>query len=184
MRPVCGWDPAVVLRMRCRMEDEPIAGELNELPPVSVRPVSHRDLEPLWNKLLRQHHYLGFGKLLGHQLKYLAFMDQRPVAALSWSAGALKLRGRDRFIGWSDAQRKDHLKRIANQSRFLILPHVQVPNLASHELALNIRRLNEDWKKCFGYELWLLETCGSGPLRRHYLQGSQLALPGAHPRLR
>lgn len=140
------------------MEDEPIEGKLNELSAVSVRPVSRGDLEPLWNKLLRQHHYLGFGKLLGHQLKYLAFMDERPVAALSWSAAALKLRSRDRFIGWSDAQRKSYLKRIANQSRFLILPHVQVPNLASHVLALNIRRLNEDWKERFGYELWLLET--------------------------
>ncbi len=80
------------------------------------------------------------------------------MAALSWSAPALKLRVRDRYIGWSDKQRKTYFNRIANNSRFLILPWVKVPNLASHVLSLNIERLNDDWEKSFGRCLWILET--------------------------
>jgi hypothetical protein len=80
------------------------------------------------------------------------------VAALSWSAPALKLRVRDGYIGWSDKQREAYLNRIANNSRFLILPWVKAPNLASHILSLNIKCLNNDWEKCFGRNLWILET--------------------------
>jgi SRSO17 transposase len=80
------------------------------------------------------------------------------VAALSFSAPALKLAVRDRYIGWSAEQRKLYLKHLVNNSRFLILPWVQVSHLASHVLALTIRRLNQDWERQFHTTLWLLET--------------------------
>ncbi len=99
-------------------------------------------------------HYLGYRKLLGHSLKYLAFVNNRPVAG----APALKLRFRDKFIGWSDEQRKRYLKRVANNSRFLIPEWINVPNLASHLLSKCIRRLNGDWKEHFNHSLWCLET--------------------------
>ena len=130
----------------------------NLLPSISLELVSQTIHEPLWDHLVCNYHYLGYRKLLGHRLKYLAFVNNRPVAAFSWSAPALKLRFRDKFIGWSDEQRQRHLKRIANNTRFLIPDWVHVPNLASHLLAQCIQRLNRDWQKHFNYSLWCLET--------------------------
>lgn len=135
-----------------------IAGKLNDFGPATVEPISGSSWEPLWDQWVRQHHYLGYRKLLGHRLKYFAFLKDRPVAALSWSAPALKLAARDRFIGWSPGQRKRHLHQLAANSRFLILPWVRVANLASHVLALNIARLPADWFYHFNDRLLLLET--------------------------
>lgn len=135
-----------------------ISGPLRSLRPVTLELVSQTPLESFWDMLVNQHHYLGYRKLLGHRLKYLAFLQDRPVAALSWSAPALKSRARDRYIGWSDEQRKTYLKRTANNSRFLILPWVKVPNLASHLLSLNISQLSKDWFQRFSQTLLFLET--------------------------
>ena len=133
-------------------------GSLKSLRPITLELVSGSDLEPVWDYLVKQYHYLGYQKLLGHRLKYLALVGEHPVAALSWSAAALKIGVRDRFIGWSGEQRKSFLDRIANNSRFLIFPWVLVPHLASHVLSLNIRRLARDWEQQFHHPLWLLET--------------------------
>ncbi len=135
-----------------------LIGSVKSLPPVTMELVSESELEPVWDYYVKRFHYLGYQKLLGHRLKYLALIEDHPVAALSWSAPALKISDRDRFIGWSEDQRKTHLDRIANNSRFLILPWVNVGNLASHVLSLNIRRLVKDWEQRFGKKLWLLET--------------------------
>ena len=135
-----------------------IAGNMKDFFPTKVVPVSGSDWEPLWDQWVRKHHYLGYRRLLGHRLKYLAFLKDRPVAALSWSAPALKLSARDRFIGWSPVQRKRYLQQLAANSRFLILPWVQISNLASHILALNIARLPADWLRRFNHRLLLLET--------------------------
>lgn len=135
-----------------------IVGVLSDFGPATVIPVDGSGWEPLWDRWVSQHHYLGYRRLLGHRLKYVAFLKDRPVAALSWSAPALKLAPRDRFIGWSPGQRKRHLHQLAANSRFLILPWVQIPNLASHVLALNIARLPADWLRHFNHRLLLLET--------------------------
>ena len=81
------------------IDTEPISGNLNTLPSVSVKLISGSDFESLWDQLVSSYHYLGYQKLLGHRLKYLVFMKDRPVAALSWSAPALKLAARDCFRG-------------------------------------------------------------------------------------
>jgi SRSO17 transposase len=135
-----------------------ITGSLRELPPIRLELASELHLESLWNQLVATYHFLGYRKLLGRRLKYLAFVDEQPVAALSWSAPALKLRVRDRFIGWCEEQRRCYLHHIANNSRFIVFPWVKVSNLASHVLSINIRRLNTDWVHCFENRLWLLET--------------------------
>lgn len=139
-------------------QTEPLRGPLHSFAPVKVEIVSHSSSEPLWDSLVRQYHYLGYQNLLGHRLKYLAFIQDRLVAALSFSAPALKLRVRDQYIGWSPEQRKLYLKHLANNSRFLILPWVQIPHLASHVLALTLRRLKQDWERRFQITLWLVET--------------------------
>jgi len=125
---------------------------------MSLHVASHSEMEPLWDRLVRGYHYLGYQRLLGHRLKYLAFLEGRPVAALSFSAPALRLRVRDQYIGWSAAQRKAHLHRVVNNSRFLILPWVEVKNLASHVLARALARLPQDWAARFGRRPWLVET--------------------------
>ncbi len=136
----------------------PMTGDLKDFDPVAIELVSGTDWERLWDELVKKYHYLGYQRLLGHSLKYLAFIHERPVAALSWSAPALKLAARDCFIGWSAEQRKRHLKEVAGNSRFLVMPWVRIPNMASHVLAQNIVRLPVDWQRQFNQRLLLLET--------------------------
>jgi len=140
------------------IKTDPISGELRDFSPARLGVVSGSDWESLWDQWVSRHHYLGYQRLLGHRLKYFAFLEDRPVAALSWSAPALKLAPRDCFVGWSQAQRKRHLHQVAANSRFLIMPWVQIPNLASHVMALNIARLAADWRRHFNHQLLLLET--------------------------
>ena len=135
----------IVAESSALIKAKPIDDQLHNLPPVSVKLIGDSELEPLWDQLVRSYYYIGYQVLIGHRLKYIAFIQDQPVAALSWSAPALKLAARDQFIGWSTAQRKRHLNQLANNSRFLILPWVKVPNLASHVLSLNIAQLKKDW---------------------------------------
>jgi SRSO17 transposase len=139
-----------------------ITGRLKDFSPISLDLVSGTDWELVWDQLVRDYHYLGYQKLLGHRLKYLAFINNRPVAALSWSAPALKLAARDCYIGWSVEQRRRHLKQIAGNSRFLVMPWVRIPNMASHVLGLNIASLPLDWQQHFKDRLLLLETFVDG----------------------
>jgi len=148
----------IVAEFLAPIKATPIADQLRNLPPVSVKLTGKSELEPLWDQLVRSYHYLGYQKLIGHRLKYLALIEDQPVAALSWSAPALKLAARDQFIGWSVAQRKRHLNQLASNSRFLILPWVKIHNLASHVLSLNIARLKKDWQQHFNTRLLVLET--------------------------
>jgi SRSO17 transposase len=135
-----------------------LSGSLKEFPKVSLQLVSGTDLEPLWDELVRTHHYLGYKKLLGKRLKYMAFIHQHPVAALSWSAPAKRINARDRFIGWTDDLRQKLLFRIAANSRFVVFPWIQIPYIGSHVLGLNLRRLKKDWFEKFQDDLLLVET--------------------------
>jgi len=136
----------------------PLCGAVHTVAPIDLEVVSSSALEPLWDRLMRRYHYLGYRKLLGHRLKYLALAQGRPIAALSFSAPALRLRVRDKYIGWSPQQRREHLCRIVNNSRFLILPGVKVKNLASHLLSRALWRLPRDWQARFGVAPWMVES--------------------------
>ena len=148
----------IIAEYSAPIKAKPIADQLHNLPPVSVKLISESDSEPLWDQLVRSYHYLGYQRLIGHRLKYMAFIENQPVAALSWSAPALKLAARDQFIGWSVTQRKRHLNQLASNSRFLIPPWVKIANLASHVLSLNIEQLKKDWQQHFNKQLLVLET--------------------------
>jgi hypothetical protein len=111
-----------------------------------------------WRQLLSQHHYLGAGPLAGHQLRYLIKGPQGWLGALAFSAAALQVQARDRWIGWSQEARRENLPYVVNNSRFLILPCFRVPNLASHVLGMASRRLAQDWLEAFGYRPVLVET--------------------------
>jgi SRSO17 transposase len=125
---------------------------------IDIKMVSHSSFESVWDHLVSKYHYLGYKKLLGHRLKYIAFIKNQPVAALSFSAPALKLKSRDAHIGWSDVQRKEFLSCLACNSRFLIVPWIKIKNLASHVLSRSVRCLKKDWEKHFGKQLLLIET--------------------------
>ncbi len=133
-------------------------GSLKDFPQARLRQVCGSDLEPLWDEMVQRYHYLGHKKLLGKRLKYLIFIEDSPVAALSWSAPAKRLGARDRFIGWSDELRQHSLFRIAANSRFVIFPWVQIPNLGSYLLGMNLRCLRKDWSDRFHEDLLLVET--------------------------
>lgn len=141
-----------------QIHNVPLQGTLSSLPPVTVEVVSQTAWEPVWDDLVRSHHYLGYQKLLGRRLKYLVFMGERPVAALSFSAPALRLGVRDRYIGWSVEQRKAFLHHVTGNSRFVIFPWIHVTHLASQVLSRVLHRLPGDWRKRYGNELWLVET--------------------------
>lgn len=118
-----------------------------------------RDLSRIWNGLMDKYHYLGSGPLCGAQMRYLIKSSRYGwLGGLAFSAGAWRLEARDRFIGWSDEARRIHLPKVVNNSRFLILPHLRVPNLASFALSLGTRRLAVDWVDRYGYSPVLLET--------------------------
>jgi Domain of unknown function (DUF4338)/Transposase DNA-binding/Transposase Tn5 dimerisation domain len=117
-----------------------------------------RELDGQWKKLVATHHYLGYRPLCGAQLRYLIGCEHGYVGALGFSAAALYLRARDRWIGWSHAARQCHLPKVVANSRFVIARGVRVKNLASKVLALAHKRLPEDWAKAYGYKPLLLET--------------------------
>jgi hypothetical protein len=114
--------------------------------------------EARFQSLLQAHHYLGSLPKIGQTLWYVATWGSRWLAVLSFSAPAWKCAARDRWIGWDFRYQYDRLHLVANNSRFLILPAEQYPNLASRILALCERRLVRDWPARFGHPLWLLET--------------------------
>jgi hypothetical protein len=105
-----------------------------------------------------EHHYLGFKGLVGESLRYIAVYRDQWVALLAWAAAALSCKVRDRWIGWPAPIRWQRLPLLANNCRFLILPHSRVPNLASRILALNLKRLAHDWQSAYGHPIWIVET--------------------------
>jgi hypothetical protein len=136
-----------------------IQGRLESLRPVSLERVEARGVRQQARELLAEYHYRGFHGAVGENIQYLAKDARgRALAVMVFGAAAWKVAVRDRFIGWSTAQRTRRLELLANQQRFLILPWVRVPGLASHLLALALRRLSRDWQDRYGHPIWLVET--------------------------
>ena len=135
----------------------PLEDPLSQYGELSLRLVTPSE-SYLWDYLAHHYHYLGRPRLVGEHLRYLAFLDGQVVACLGWASAAFKVEGRDRFIGWDVPTRHKHLCFIANNVRFLILPWVRIKHLASKVLALNLRRLSDDWQMVYGHPLSLAET--------------------------
>jgi len=112
-----------------------------------------------WNAMMRAHHPLGNAPLCGAQIRYLIMGEKHgALGGLAVSASAWRLSARDEWMGWSDARRRENLNGIVCNSRFLILPTVQVKNLASHVLGQLMRRIAADWRKRYDLSPWLMET--------------------------
>lgn len=107
---------------------------------------------------MKEHHYLGYEGIVGESLCYVATLSSEWVALLGWGWAALRCQARDLWIGWNSAVRAHRLHRVANNVRFLILPHVRIQNLASQILSLNLKRLSSDWEAFHGHPVDLAET--------------------------
>jgi len=136
----------------------PLRTSLRAIQPLQLEQVRRTRAEPLLNSLIEQYHYLGYTQPVGEQLKYLVSAQGRPLACLAWSSAPRHLGCRDRFIGWSAEARRRNIHLLAYNLRFLILPWVQVPHLASHVLARMARQLSGDWQQVYGHPVHFLET--------------------------
>jgi hypothetical protein len=140
------------------IDQRPIEGKLSAITPFAFRQVRRTGAEKLFNSLLAQYHYLGYTQPVGEQLKYIVYSKNQPICCLSWSSAARHIGCRDRFIGWSQKQRMANLQLMAYNSRFLILPWVRVPHLASHILGRMSRILPKDWQAVYNHPVYYLET--------------------------
>jgi len=124
---------------------------------VIVRPVQPTE-ENRFQELMDDHHYLGSLPKIGNTIRYVTTYKDEWIGLISFSAAALKCASRDRWIGWAYRHQYDRLHLIANNSRFLILPHCHYKNLATKILSLCRKRIQRDWENRFGFPLLLLET--------------------------
>jgi len=130
---------------------DPIAQPLAELCPVRLELVEQSSSRALFAHLLHAYHYLSYSRPVGENLRFLIRdREQRPLGCLLFGAAAWKVAARDQFLGWDAATRARHLPLLANNMRFLVLPWVRVPHLASHALGLAARELSALWQKTYG----------------------------------
>jgi hypothetical protein len=134
---------------------------LASLRPIEVAPVGAAEGQAAqtWNEYLNLYHPQGAGPLCGAQIRYsIRSGSGEWLGGLAFSSAAWQVEARDRWIGWDEQARRQHLPEVIANSRFLILPWLRVPHLASHVLGLALRRVGQDWKQRYGYEPWLVET--------------------------
>jgi hypothetical protein len=136
----------------------PISASLRELGPLSFRQVRRTSEEATFNSLLESYHYLGYTQPVGEQLKFIISSPMGPVALFAWSSAARHLGPRDRYLGWSIEARRQNIRFLAYNTRYLILPWVHVEHLASHLLARMTRILPAEWQKVYDHPVHFAET--------------------------
>jgi hypothetical protein len=135
-----------------------VTGRLSALRPLTFVQVRRTPQEALFNSLIQEHHYLGYSQPVGEHLKYIVYAHQRPIACLAWSSAPRHIGPRDRYIGWSPQNRRRLIHLIAYNTRFLILPWVQVRHLASHILGRMMGVLSDDWQRLYDHPIYYAET--------------------------
>jgi len=137
-----------------------ISTKLKRLSPILLTRVDNQEQRQLWYEYVDRYHYLGYQLPFGAQLRYFIKSGATSdiLGCFQFSSPAWKMAPRDRWIGWVDDQRKANLQKIINNSRFLILPWVEVKNLASRALSLTVKSVPDDWQGCYGYRPVLMET--------------------------
>lgn len=143
---------------------EPLEIHLREIQPITIKRVTSAEQHRLWRELVGRHHYLGYRTAYGASVRYLIeYGSQHKIlGCLQFSSPAWRMKARDDWIGWDEIARKLKLQKVINNSRFLILPWVRVPNLASHVLALALRAVVKDWALLYGSKPCLVETLVDG----------------------
>ena len=136
-----------------------VDGPLSQYRPLRWELVGTPAQRRQWHQLLERHHYLGGPPLVGANLKYLVSgRTGELLGALGWQSAVQHLGCRDRLLGWNATQRARWLDHVVNGVRFLILPWVKVPHLASVILSENLRLLQRDWPRHYGVPVWLAES--------------------------
>lgn len=140
------------------IDETPIDTTLRDLGPIERRQVRKTPDERLVDGLIERHHYLGYTRPVGEHLKFLFLAQGRPIACAAWSSAPRHLGPRDRFIGWSQDARRRNVRFLAYNTRYLVMPWVKVPHLASHLLGWMARTLPGEWEKVYGHPVHYLET--------------------------
>ena len=141
-------------------DSSPVESDLSALRPLKIEPLGSAGKDaPLFKYLLHRYHYLGHRNCVGENLKFM-IRDRsgRLLACMLFGSAAWKAKSRDGFIGWNRQARERNLSLLTNNTRFLILPWVRVPHLASHLLARVSRELPQHWEEKYGHPIHLLET--------------------------
>jgi len=136
----------------------PTKEEQQVLTHLKVELITERAAIARCDQLIVEHHYLHSAQLVGEQLRYVVSCRGHWLAVASWSAAALHLKARDQFVGWTEEQRRQRLPLLANNSRLLVLPGGDCPNLISRFMKLMLERLSNDWQQAWGHPLALVET--------------------------
>jgi len=137
-----------------------LSGVVRNYTPLILRKIEAKFQRNLWNEYIDRYHYLGYKIPYGAHLRYFieSGKSQKVLGCLQFSSPAWKMQARDRWINWTDEQRKSSLQKVVNNSRFLILPWVRIKYLASAALSLAACRIQDDWENLYGYRPVLLET--------------------------
>ena len=144
---------------------EVLEGTVQQFRPIVVEPVVEPEQRLLFRELVGRYHYLGHTVPYGAHLRYLVWVSKPQrvvVGCLQFSSPAWRMSVRDRWIGWDETTRHQNLQRVVNNSRFLILPWVQIRNLASAVLSRATQRLATDWRDRYAVEPLLVETLVDG----------------------
>lgn len=161
--PACKRPSTSHLRQRTSppallLDTSSVVASLRELRPVTIVRVTRTPSAHLYRSLIHQYHYLGFATPVGEHLEYVAFSAGRPVACMGWCSAPRHIGARDRYLRWTKEERMANLHKIVINTRFLILPWVRVPHLASHLLGLMARRIASDWGTVYRHPVVWLET--------------------------
>jgi hypothetical protein len=157
-RPFTGGRQSKEKIIKPEIDQDQIFSTVKELQPIEIRLVRRTKLETLFKSLIEQYHYLGYTQPVGEHLKYIVFAAGRPIACFVFSSAPYSIRHRDRFIGWSPEILEKNRHLLAYNSRFLILPWVKVPHLASHLLAKCARGISADWQALYCHPVFWIET--------------------------
>ncbi|MGA1868436.1 MAG: Druantia anti-phage system protein DruA [bacterium] len=136
---------------------EMMEGRIDQWGSITIEKTNTKNVG-LWNEYIERYHYLGYKIPFGLHQKYFVTLGGRVVACMLYTSSAWALECRDKWIGWSARQKEKNLTRIANMSRFLILPWVRLKNLASCTISLSSKLIEGDWEERFGYKPVLLES--------------------------
>jgi len=139
-------------------DNRPVRGPLASITPLEFTQVRRTPEEALFNSLMEQYHYLGYEQPIGEHLKYLVKADGQVIACLAWQSAPRHLKVRDRYLAWSEEARERNVHLLAYNTRFLILPWVQVEHLASHLLGRMAKLVPQDWQRLYAHPIYWLET--------------------------
>jgi len=155
-------EPELLNGLFAEQENTEVSVSLPKLLPLCVEEISqkkHAGKQAIFSRLIERHHYLSHRGTVGENMQYLiSGGGGEPLACVLFGAAAWQCRARDGHIGWDAATRARGLAYVTNNTRFLLLPWVRVPHLASHVLGRIARRLSSDWQSKYGHPIHLLET--------------------------